>query len=149
MGKQHIFWDPRGSNQAYQNYLSELNNVVPELYQNAYSKYKDEGAELYNQLGMYQNQDALDYSKYRDKVSDWQSDRDYAYNDLTTLRGLNQDVWAQNESNRYNANSLDWNNYYNAQNFNQAAYEQAVAEDQFNSQMAYNYAALNNKSSSG
>lgn len=130
------------SNQAYQNYLSQLNEVVPELYNNAYSRYQNEEAKLYNMLSMYQNQDALDYGKYQDAYANWQSDRNFHADQLTQLRGLNQDAWAQNESNSYNANNLAWNNYYNAENYNLDSYKQAVAEDQFNAQQALQYAQL-------
>lgn len=132
-------------NQAYQNYLSQLNNVVPELYNNAYGRYKDEEQTLYNMLSMYQNQDALDYGKYQDTYSNWQNDRNFYAGELSTLRGLNQDAWAQNESNRYNANSLDWNNYYNAESYNLDSYKQAVAEDQFNAQLAEQQRQYNNE----
>ena len=36
-----------------------------------------EGQELYNQLNMYNNQDSIDYNRYRDTVADYQADRNY------------------------------------------------------------------------
>ena len=129
-------------NQAYQQHLNNLNNIVPELYNSAYSRYQDEGVNMQNLLNMYQTQDSLDYAKYQDAYANWQNDRNYYAGELSTLRGLNQDAWAQNESNRYNANNLDWNNYYTAQNYNLDSYKQAVAEDQFNANQALQYAQL-------
>lgn len=65
-------------NQAYQNHLSELNNIVPELYQNAYGRYKDEGQNLYDQMGLLQGLETTDYGRYRDTVTDYMSNREHA-----------------------------------------------------------------------
>lgn len=65
-------------NQAYQNYLQQLNEVVPELYAQAYQRYLQEGQDLKDKYGITQSADATDYGRYRDKVSDWQADRSYA-----------------------------------------------------------------------
>ena len=37
----------------------------------------NEGQELYNQLGMVNNQDSIDYGRYRDTVSDYYNDLNY------------------------------------------------------------------------
>lgn len=57
--------------QAYQGYLQNLNDVVPQLYQLAMDKYKMEGDELNSQLNMYNNAYNQEYGQYRDKVGDW------------------------------------------------------------------------------
>ena len=63
--------------QAYQAQLQNLNDIVPELYQMAYDKYNQEGQDLYNQYSMLGNQENQDYGRYRDTVSDWQTERNY------------------------------------------------------------------------
>ena len=63
--------------QQYQASLENLNDIVPELYQMAYDKYNQEGQDLYNQYSMLGAQEEQDYGRYRDSVSDWQSERDY------------------------------------------------------------------------
>ena len=73
-------------NQAYQQYLQGLNDIVPELYQQAYNRYAQEGNDLMNQYNMA-------YGQYRDQVGDWENERAYA----------NSDYWQQ-----YNA---DYNEY--------------------------------------
>lgn len=92
-------------NQAYQQYLQQLNDIVPELYQQAYNRYNQEGTDLMNRYNMA-------YGLHRDAVSDWQSERDYA----------NSDYW-----NKYNADYTDYQNqlaYWNqmAQQENAAYY---------------------------
>jgi len=54
---------------AYQNYLSGLNNIIPQLRDAAYSMYQGETTDLNNQLAAYQNMDAADYEKYQGSVA--------------------------------------------------------------------------------
>lgn len=54
--------------QAYQAQLENLNDVVPELYQMAYDKYKQEGQDLYNQYAMLGDRENMDYDRYRDSI---------------------------------------------------------------------------------
>lgn len=78
-------------NQAYQQYLQQLNDVVPELYQQAYNRYTQEGNDLLNQYNMA-------YGQYRDAVGDWENERSYA----------NSDYWQ-----RYGADYADYQNQFN------------------------------------
>lgn len=78
-------------NQAYQQYLGQLNDIVPELYQMAYDRYNQEGNDMMNRYN-------LAYGQYRDAVGDWNTERDYA----------NNDYW-----NKYNADYGDWQNMLN------------------------------------
>lgn len=78
-------------NQAYQQYLQQLNDIVPELYQQAYNRYTQEGNDLLNQYN-------LAYGRYRDAVGDWENERSYA----------NSDYWQ-----RYSADYADYQNMLN------------------------------------
>ena len=75
-------------NQAYQQYLSQLNEVVPELYGMALDRYNAEGQELYNQYAMLRDLESFEYGKYRDSVSDWMTERDYLTGRYDTERGF-------------------------------------------------------------
>lgn len=66
-------------NLAYQQYLSGLNDVIPDLYQNAYNKYTQEGQDLYNLLTTTQDMDQTDYDRYLDEYNKYLSDRDFEY----------------------------------------------------------------------
>ena len=57
--------------QTYQEYLQGLNDKVPELYQLALDQYNREGDELYNQYGLLSDRENTDYGRYRDTVSDY------------------------------------------------------------------------------
>lgn len=63
--------------QMYQKELQNLNDIVPELYQLALDKYNMDGQELYNKYGMVMDRENSDYGRYRDTVSDWNTERDY------------------------------------------------------------------------
>lgn len=89
--------------QAYNAYMQNLNDVVPELYQLAYDKYNQQGQDLMDRYSLLAAADADAYARHRDKVSDYQSElarlaseyqteREREYNDYLTEReyALNQ-----------------------------------------------------------
>ena len=65
-------------NQAYQEYLSQLNAVIPELYGMALDRYQMEGQEMYNQYGLLSAQEQQEYGRYMDEYNKWLGERDYA-----------------------------------------------------------------------
>lgn len=72
--------------QTYNAYLQSLNDIVPELYDRAYGRYQDKGQDLYNRYGLVSDRESMDYSKYRDTVSDY-------YNDLADARSSYDSEW--------------------------------------------------------
>lgn len=67
-------------NQAFQQYLQQLNDVVPELYQMELDRYNNEGNRLLQQYEMTAGLENDAYGRYRDAVGDWESERAYAQN---------------------------------------------------------------------
>ena len=60
--------------QQYNAYLQQLNEVVPELYSQAYQRYQDQGDALLNQYGMLGDLADDEYSKYQDSLNQyWQN----------------------------------------------------------------------------
>lgn len=59
--------------QAYNSYLSQLNNIVPELYNQAYNRYNNERNANMDRVNMYNNMEAQNRA-------DWENDRNYLYN---------------------------------------------------------------------
>ena len=88
--------------QGYQRYMEDLNAMLPQLQQAAYQMYQDEGNTMYNNLGMLQNADQVDYGRYRDTVGDWRSDLDYLYGKYNNM--------SQEEYNRYLNDRQSWEN---------------------------------------
>ena len=105
--------------QAYNAYLQNLNDIVPQLQQQAYQRYQDEGADLYNQYSLVKGREDTDYGRYRDTVSDYYSDLSDARSAYNSERSLDQSQWAT---------MLDyWAQKANNEN---AAYLQALAAEQ-------------------
>ena len=55
--------------QANQQYLTQLNNVIPQLYSLAMDKYQMDTDKLYNQFSAVGNQEDREYGQYRDTVT--------------------------------------------------------------------------------
>ena len=96
--------------QAYNAYLQNLNDIVPDLYNAAYNRYRDEGTDLYNQYGLLSDRENQAYSRYRDTVNDYYSelsDARSAY-DSAYSRDYNQwsdqlGYWSQKAANENSA----------------------------------------------
>lgn len=105
--------------QAYNAYLQNLNDIVPQLQQQAYQRYQDEGTDLYNQYSLVKGREDTDYGRYRDTVSDYYSDLSDARSAYNSERSLDQSQWATMLS--------YWAQKANNEN---AAYLQALAAEQ-------------------
>lgn len=123
-------------NQAYQQYLTQLNSQIPELYDRAYQQYRDqgsdlmnqwsmagsmddrdyqrwqnEGQDLYNQLGMWQNADARDYQRFQDAGQDLYNRLNMWQNADDRDYGRYQDE-GQNLMNQYGLMGQDYDRQY-------------------------------------
>lgn len=119
--------------QAYQEHLQGLNDKVPQLYQLALDKYKSDGDDLYNKYALLSDAESQDYGRYRDTVSDWQSEQDrlqgiydsernYDYNRYVDDRDYTYGIWSDAEDRAYQEQ------------------RDAVADQQWREQMAYQQA---------
>ena len=99
-------------NQAYQSSLQNLNDVVPELYQMAYNQYQQEGQDMLTQYGIYMDRENQDYSRYRDTVSDWATERDYLTNLYNAERTYDYSKYSDNRNFDYGVYSDDRNLAY-------------------------------------
>ena len=89
--------------QAYQGYLQQLNDVIPELYGMALDQYNAEGDRMVQQFGMLGDMADTEYGRYQDDLAQyWQSlafqqqQADDAY-----TRGFNE--WQTAYQNQYQA----------------------------------------------
>ena len=96
--------------QAYQGYLQQLNDKIPELYQLALSQYQMEGDQLMDQYGILGTQEQLDYGRYRDQMEDWQSERDRLQDQYYAERDYDYGKWADNRDFGY-GQYIDDRNY--------------------------------------
>lgn len=136
-------------NQAYQAHLQNLNDIVPQLYQMAYDQYNQEGQDMFNKYNLYNDMENQEYSRYRDTVSDWTSERDYLANTYNNERTYDRSIYDADKNFAYGTWSDD-------RNYNYQVGRDAVADEQwqktfdesvrqYNETMAYN----KSKASSG
>lgn len=112
--------------QAYDNALANFNNTTLDIYDRVYNQYLQEGQELYNKLNMYNNQDAIDYNRYRDTVSDY-------YNDLNYYAGRYDSSWGQDMSQyQQNEQMQQW-----AENYAYQKTQDALAQQNWQTQFDY------------
>lgn len=107
-------------NQAYQSYLNELNNIIPELYNAALNRYQMEGNELKDNLSLLTDMDNIDYNRYRDNVSDYYTELNYLTDDARYK--------AEDDYNKYLQEYAQWES---DRNFN---YQKEVDDRNFNYQ---------------
>lgn len=140
-------------NQAYQEYLSQLNEVIPELYGMALDRYQMEGQNLYNQYGMLNDQEQQDYGRYMDSYNQWLAERDYATGRYDSERNYDYSKYIDDRNYQYGKYVDDRNYAYGVysddrdQAFNEyltevnraqfdAQYEEGIR--QYNENMAFN-----------
>ena len=80
--------------QAYHAYLQNLNDIVPQLQQQAYQRYQDEGTDLYNQYSLVKGREDTDYGRYRDTVSDYYSDLSDARSAYNSEKSADMSQWS-------------------------------------------------------
>ena len=108
--------------QQYNNYLNQLNQMVPEFYDRAFNYWQAQGQDLYNQYGLVSDMRDTEYGRYRDEVSDY-------WNQVNYLAGRADTYYNQGADNYWNTQSMNQTNYWNEQNmafdnyWNQLNYE--------------------------
>ena len=114
-------------NQAYQSYLSQLNEVVPELYGMALDKYNQEGQELYNQYGILSDQENQDYGRYQDEYNQWQNELLRLYDQYNTERNFDYGKYTDERDFAYGTYADDKSYAYDE-------YRNAIADEQWQQQ---------------
>ena len=91
--------------QAYHGYLQQLNDKIPELYNLALSKYQMEGDDLARQYSMLGTQENQDYSRYRDTVSDYNTELSRLQNAYDNERSFDYGQFIDDRNYQYQQNS--------------------------------------------
>ena len=79
--------------QQYDAYLQSLNDVVPELYGMARDAYDAEGQELLNLYSLTTDRANEEYSKYRDQMSDYYNNLNFALQQANTAYDRGADAY--------------------------------------------------------
>ncbi len=133
--------------QAFQGYLQQLNDRVPELYQLALDQHNQETQNLYNQYGLYADRENQEYGRYQDAVNNWNAERDYLTNRYDSERSYDYGKYSDEVANQWQQKQFDEAlRQYNEQ----MAYQKerdAVADSQWQKQ--YDLSKKSAKSSGG
>ena len=143
----------RVGQQAYQGYLQQLGEVVPELYGMALDQYNQEGQNMLNQYSLLVDQDEQDYGRYRDSVAEYQAQLQAAYDQYNAERDYDYGKWADGRDFAYGEFSDDRAYDYQAERDRiedeqwQKEYDEMVR--QYNQQYALSASKSSGGSSSG
>lgn len=74
--------------QAYDQQMQGLNDMLPELYSQAYGRYNDQYSDLLKQIQLAQSMDETDYARSQDRLADY-------YNELEARRALANDQYSR------------------------------------------------------
>ena len=99
-------------NQAYQSYLQQLNERIPELYDRARNNYDKDLQWDLQAYELMNNREAQDYDRYRDQLSDYyndlnlandryQTERNFDYNRYSDDRDFGYNTWLNNRNFEY------------------------------------------------
>ena len=133
-------------NQAYQQYLSQLNEVVPELYGMALDKYYRDGEELYNNYSLIAAQEDRDYGRYQDTYDKWLSETGLLYDQYSNERSFDYSVYADDRNFEYGVYSdnrnFDYGIYADDKSYAYNEHRNAIADEQW--QAEYDEMVKNN-----
>lgn len=118
------------ANQAYNSFIEDAYNNLPEYYQMALEAYQMEGQEMYNQLAMLSDADATEYQRMYDSWSANFSNAQQMYNQ-------EYGQWQDSVNNAYNSASLQLSEH--GQLFNQAYSTYTALADQANTLYEHEY----------
>lgn len=151
-------------NEAYNENLSKLNNIAIDLYDRAYSRYKNEGDSLVDKITVLRGLDGDDYNKYRDELSNYYKDGDYLLNKLTSLSDADYkaflaevDAFESDRDYEYEkyVKALEQQNFDTQMKFEQEKFEKEMAfkkseaeRDQRNADRSYSLSASKASSTS-
>ena len=115
--------------QAYNQQLNQLNDVIPELYQMAYGRYQDEGTRLYNQYNMLMARENKDYARWQDTMNNWYRDRDYYTDRYDTESSNDYNRWLTDRNQAWDEYKTNRDHAYDQYTTDRGlAYDQYVAD---------------------
>ena len=118
--------------QAYQQYLTELNDIIPELRDRAYQVHQDEKATDMQNLALMQGLEETDYGRYRDEVGDFYTNRDYLYGKTSDMSDEEYQKYLQLVNNWENDRTFNENVRQYDEQMDYQKERDKVADDQWN-----------------
>jgi hypothetical protein len=132
--------------QAYNQHLNQLNDVIPQLSQMAHDRYAYEGQQLLDKYNMVMEQENMDYGRYQNDLGNWFNELQYLTGRYDSERNFDYGKYQDNRNQAYNEYTADRNLAYDQYStdknlaYNQFADDKNLAYDQYsaNKNLAYN-----------
>ncbi len=140
-------------NQAYDEYLNELNSVALDLRDRAYTLYTDEGDKMIEDITLLRSLDGDDYDKYLAQIERYYSDGEFLLDKLVSMADAEFDAFLAEVDAWENDRDYEFDKYQDAldrQEFEkEMAFKEAEAKrDQANADREYALAVKRASSSS-
>lgn len=120
--------------QMYNQYMENLNAVIPQLQQQAYQRYSDEGDRMAQNFQMMNTLENQNYGRYRDTMADWMANRDYAYQAANQAEQMDRQQYQYDTTLRENQRQFDANEAFRqaqlAEQIRQADLDEAFRQAQ-------------------
>lgn len=126
-------------NQAYQAYLSQLNEVVPELYGMALDRYYKEGEDLYNEYALLAERENQQHALHQEEYNKWLNETQLAYDRYNAERNFDYGSYVDDRNFEYGKHVDDKSFAYNE-------YRNAIADAQWQQQYEASKAASSSSS---
>lgn len=132
-------WAQQVGQQTYQQQISEMTDIIPELHGQALNVWQAENQQMQSNLAALQTQSELDYAQHFNDWQMWNTDRNYMYQKVTDM--------SEDEFNKYMYGVERWlqdRAYYAGQKqiaIQNQQWQLQLDESrrQFNNQLAFNY----------
>lgn len=118
-------------NQAYDEYLNELNYIGLDLRDRAYEQYQDEGDKMIADITLLRGLDGDDYQKYLDELERYYADGDYLLNKLVSMSDA-----------EFEAFLAEVDSWENDRNFAFKQYQDEMDRKEFEQEMAFRQAEV-------
>lgn len=117
-------------NQAYQSHLQNLNDIIPELYQMAYEKYKQEGQDMLNMMALLGDERNFEYGVWGDGYNRLVADRDY-------IAGQYDSEWNRDYGMYESDRNLAQTEHTNTESFEYQNHRDKIADEQWQKDFDY------------
>ena len=108
--------------QMYNQYLGQLNEVMPELYGMAYDRYNQEGQDMLNMYDLYMGRANDNYNRHMDTVALWENEVAMARDNYNTLLDEYIGAYDQNYQEGQDAKNWDYKATQDAKSEKEANY---------------------------
>lgn len=88
-------WGQFAGQQAFNQYMQELNSIIPTLEERAYARYAAEGDELYNQYSLAAERRDTAYGRHQDDLANWWQEVSYLTDRADAEYAKEQDAYSR------------------------------------------------------